>query len=359
VSVLADHAVAVFQWDYDSHDEQITRLYAQGKARQWNAATDLDWDHELDPDNPLGVPDSFLPLGGTPLWDRLPSADRVDVRRHIQAWEASQALHGEQFALNGLGRVISATEDLDTKLFAATQIVDEARHLEAFTLLTDKIGVRYPPLTELGSLYEGALGEADMDFFAIAALLLEYVALTSLTAQRAHLGDPLGRALMENIARDEARHLAFGRALLRRRLDGITDAELRRREEFVLECCRTLKTDYTPDAVWRTLGYGEDVVEQSRRSAPEVTRRCRTFRQVVPAFQDVGLFGPRVRAGLTSMGLIRFARKRPAADVDTADDARAHSRRDDIEAVIRLATSHERTAADGRIETAPAGAARP
>ncbi|MFI1258709.1 diiron oxygenase [Streptomyces netropsis] len=347
---------ATFQWDYDSHDEQVLRLYAQGKERQWNAAGELDWEHELDPDNPLGIPDEFVPIAGTRLWERLPETERVAVRRHTQAWAYSQTLHGEQFALVGLGRLCSAMDDVDAKLFAATQMMDEARHVEGFNrLVTDKIGIRYPLCGPLRAMFEDALHHPDPDFFGIAGMVLENLALVMLTTHRSRLTDPLGRAFTEYVARDEARHIAFGRIYLRRRFSGLSTPELRQREEFALDCCRVLHQDFAADAVWHTLGFGREVAEAARTSVPEILHRRKVFRHVVPSLQDIGLFGPRMREGLEAMGLLRFARRPrftdpggPGQEGSPAADAIAHAetaaRRQDIEAVARLGATAGDTA---------------
>ncbi|MFI5621769.1 ferritin-like domain-containing protein [Streptomyces sp. NPDC051567] len=341
-TVTADTPV-VFQWEYAQQDEHTLRLYAQGKERQWNAATDLDWTHRMDPANPLGLPDGFVPVSGTPLWERLPEAERAVLRRHTQAWSYSQALHGEQFTLMGLSRILAATEDMDSKLFAATQLMDEARHVEAFNrLLTEQIGIRYPVCDALRGIFDDALSVSHPDFYCIAGLMLEYMALVMLTTQRTYLTDPLGRAFTTNVARDEARHVAFGRSLLRERIHGLTGTELREREDFALECCRVIHDGLSFDDVWATLGHGPETARAAHRSLPEAARRSHTFRQIIPALQDVALFGPRTRAGLEAMGLLRYARHRLPSGVDT-DEAERRRRREDIAAMTRLATAPEST----------------
>ncbi|MFF8271726.1 diiron oxygenase [Streptomyces sp. NPDC016562] len=331
----------VFQWDYDTHDEQLLRLYAQGKERQWDAAVDLDWSRELDPANPLGIPDTFIPIADTELWRRLPESDRATVRRHTQAWSYSQTLHGEQFALMGLTRVCTTVDDIDAKLFAATQIMDEARHVEGFNrLVTDKIGIRYPLCAPLQALFEDALRTPEADLFVIASLFLETLALVMLNTHRSCLTDPLGRTFTEYVARDESRHIAFGRLLLRRRLAQSGGRELRQHEDFALECCRVLEREFGADPVWETLGFDRSVAVTARTSIPELLHRRRVFRQVIPSLQDVGLFSPYMREHLRALNLLHYARRLPAPaphPVDDATDAETEARRHDIEAIARYA----------------------
>ena len=54
-------------------------------------------------------------------------------RWELQAWMVSQFLHGEQGALVVAARLVEVVPDLDSKFYAASQAVDEARHVEAFS----------------------------------------------------------------------------------------------------------------------------------------------------------------------------------------------------------------------------------
>ena len=49
------------------------------------------------------------------------------------AWLFSQFLHGEQGALTVAARIVEAVPDMDAKFYAATQAMDEARHVESTT----------------------------------------------------------------------------------------------------------------------------------------------------------------------------------------------------------------------------------
>src|SRR4051794_33826420 len=88
---------AVLDTNYDDGEELMLRLYTLGKQRQWDSDSRLDWSTPVDENNPLGMPDSFVWIAGSRLWDRLPEKDRNILRRHTAAWSMSQLLHGEQF----------------------------------------------------------------------------------------------------------------------------------------------------------------------------------------------------------------------------------------------------------------------
>ena len=88
-----------FKWEYEDGSESLHRLYEKGKKQQWNASDRIDWSLDLDPENPEELPDEYLSIYGSPVWERLTRNERAELRRHSQANDLSQFLHGEQGAL--------------------------------------------------------------------------------------------------------------------------------------------------------------------------------------------------------------------------------------------------------------------
>ena len=60
----------IFDFDYTSGRDQLLRLYDKGTRRQWVASDRIDWNVDVDWENPLGVPDESVMLFGTPFWER-------------------------------------------------------------------------------------------------------------------------------------------------------------------------------------------------------------------------------------------------------------------------------------------------
>src|SRR5262245_27693766 len=85
-----------FRWEYQDGRDSLLRLYQKGKDRQWDATTRIDWSQDLDPENPEQLPDESIPIHGSDVFRRLGAAEKARVRRHFQAWQLSQFLHGEQ-----------------------------------------------------------------------------------------------------------------------------------------------------------------------------------------------------------------------------------------------------------------------
>src|SRR5512146_2260978 len=133
-----------FTWDYDARSDELLKLYAKGKREQWDAERRIDWSLEVDPDDPMQVDDKMLPMYGTPLWDKLSARQRSDLRYHTQAFQLSQFLHGEQGALICASKIVQDVPAIESKFYAATQVMDEARHVEAYRrLLTEKFRFVY------------------------------------------------------------------------------------------------------------------------------------------------------------------------------------------------------------------------
>ena len=313
----------LFTWDYDAGTEQMLNLYARGKQHQWDAATRLDWDHEVDPDNPLGLPDEFVWIAGTPVWERLPEAERTTIRRHMAGWLYSQFLHGEQGALVAAAKIVQTVPDMASKFYAATQVMDEARHVEAYQrMLATKIGVRYPVSAGLRGLLETVLGDSRWDITYLGIqVMLEGLALASFSIQRDRMRDPLARAVNAYVLQDEARHVAFGRLALREYYGQLTSAELRDREDFAADACWVLRDRFTGEDMWRNLDYGaEECIAAANRSPAQREFRRRLFTRIVPTLKDINLFGPRMQRTLSELGVLGFSRV-DGAEV-SADDER-------------------------------------
>ncbi|MGH9006497.1 MAG: aminobenzoate oxygenase, partial [Acidimicrobiales bacterium] len=89
----------VFDFDYTDGRDQLLRLYDKGTRRQWIGSDRLDWSLDVDPANPVLMPDDIHPLFGTPWWDKATEKERTEMKRHVEAWRFSQFMHGEQGAL--------------------------------------------------------------------------------------------------------------------------------------------------------------------------------------------------------------------------------------------------------------------
>ena len=120
---------ARFTWEYDGGRGRLLDLYQRGKDKQWDAAKRIDWELPVDPSNVMGISEEFSPIYGSRQWEVLSPAERDELGTHLSSWLFSQFLHGEQGALTVAARIVESVPDLDSKFYAATQAMDEARHV--------------------------------------------------------------------------------------------------------------------------------------------------------------------------------------------------------------------------------------
>src|SRR4029077_20615130 len=120
---------------------------------------------------------------------------------------------GEQGALVCTAKIVQQVPSVDAKFYAATQVVDEARHVEAYArLLHEKFQLTYPITPTLRSLLEQVLVDArwDMTYLGMQ-VLIEGLALASFATIRDQAKKPLAASVNAYVMQDEARHVAFGR----------------------------------------------------------------------------------------------------------------------------------------------------
>jgi hypothetical protein len=314
-----------FSWQYDSERERLLALYQKGKDHQWDAQTRISWELEVDPSDVLGTPDEQLGIYGSRQWDRLSPADRREFRQHAAAWEFSQFLHGEQGAVICAARIVESVPDLDSKFYAATQVMDEARHVEIFAkFLREKIWLDYPINTSLQSLLGDALRDSrwDMPYVAMQ-VLIEGLALAAFGVLRNRTSKPLPRQILAYIMQDEARHVAFGRMALRDYYPQLTAAERAEREDFIIEGCYLMRSRFRMNEVWERLGYdSRECLEYMDRSQRTRAFRRHLFSRIVPCVRDIGLWGPRVQGAFAGMGVLEAA-NHDLDEVLRADEAEA------------------------------------
>jgi hypothetical protein len=333
-----------FTWEYDDEREGLLALYDKGKQQQWDAATRIDWSLDLDPENPMQLDDRLVPIYGTAIWDRLTKKEKGQVRHHSQASTISQFMHGEQGALIATAKIVQSVPDLDSKFYAATQVMDEARHVEAYKrLLHEKFQLAYPITPGLKSLLETGLSDRRWDMtYLTMQILIEGLALAAFQRLRDFAGNPLAAAVNAYVMQDEARHVAFGRLALRDYYPELGDAERDEREAFVVEACYHMRDRFNQWEVWDRLGLPADECAEALKTSHDAKQfRARLFSRIVPTVKDIGLWGPRVRKAFEDMGVLSFAAVDAQAVLD--DDNRVAA---DFDAKKRVADVIKSAAAD-------------
>ena len=331
------HTDVCFTWEYDDSRAGLLQLYAKGKQQQWDAAERIDWSQDLDPENPMLLDDRVIHIYGSDIWNRMTERERRQVRHHLQASQISQFMHGEQGALIATAKIVQTVPNLDAKFYAATQVMDEARHVEAYArLLHDKFELAYPITHGLKALLDTDLSDSRWDMtYLTMQILIEGLALAAFQRIRDQSKNPLAAAVNAYVMQDEARHVAFGRLALRDYYPQLSDSERREREDFVVEACWHMRDRFNQLEVWQRLGLPEaECLRLVEESESMQVFRSRIFSRIVPTVKDIGLWGPKVREAFAAMGAIEFAETDAAAllehDARVAEEFDAKTRLRDV-----------------------------
>jgi hypothetical protein len=300
-----------FTWEYDEGRARLLSLYQKGKDKQWDAQSRINWGLDVDPKNPVGLPDEFHPLFGSPMWEAADDAGRAELRQHFQSWQFSQFLHGEQGAMICSAKIVEVVPDMDAKFYAATQTMDEARHVETFSrFLQEKVGLVYPINKHLTALLDDTLRDSrwDMPYLGMQ-VLIEGLALAAFGVLRDMAPpDSLAKQLLAYVMQDEARHVAFGRISLKDYYAELTDAERDDREEFVVDACYLMRDRFRGEEVFETLGLNVKACAEWVDTSPLMIQfRSHLFSRIVPIVKDIGLWGDKTQKAFSELGVLDMA----------------------------------------------------
>ena len=187
---------------------------------------------------------------------------------------------GETAALDGASGMVDIAPNRHAKIFLATQVVDEARHLEVFLHRMRELGVEDPEaeirvradenLLEFRNRLLGFVAAGDWDAAVFAQnVILEMMEYTVFRAHAAN-GDAITAAVLDGVIKDERRHLGFGENDLGPRLSN--DAATRDRltevrtelDALVLRTFESAGADPGRSSIDRT-GLGRDYLQAVER----------------------------------------------------------------------------------------------
>jgi len=318
---VKDQADALFTWDYTKGERpRLDKLYEKAKTSQWNGQTDLDWSIEVDPIKSFSVFDGGNSSMASHWRDNPESpAYLFDEKRwetfslESLAWRISQFMHGEQGALLCTAKIVETVPWIDAKYYAATQVVDEARHVEVFSrYLQDKVGITYPVNPHLQLLLDDIINDSrwDMTYLGMQ-IMVEGLALAAFGMMHAMTEEPLLKKLLRYVMSDEARHVAFGVLTLQEVYSEMTAAEVKERQEFAFEAGVRMRDRLLQQEVWERLGCD---VRQAVRHGLEAPDEDQVFQQllfakIVPNCKKLGLLDAGdgwLRRKYTEIGVIQF-----------------------------------------------------
>ena len=301
-----------FTWEYDDARDRLLSLYQKGKDKQWDQVHRIDWDIEVEPHDVLGLPVETISIYGTDQWRKIENDQKAidELSLHLTSWQFSQFLHGEQGAMICSARIVESVPDLDSKFYAATQTMDEARHAETYSrFLQDKVGMLYPINEHLKALLDDTLTDSrwDMPYLGMQ-VLIEGLALAAFGVLRDMTTKPLPKQILAYVMQDEARHVAFGRMALKDYYSQLTSQERAEREDFVVEGCYLMRDRFRQQEVWENLGFDVPACLEAVTNAPYYKAyQSLLFSRIVPCVKDIGLWGDKVQKAYADMGVLDMA----------------------------------------------------
>jgi hypothetical protein len=320
-----DHSVqatfdSVFTWDYERSRTPLVKLYEKAKTSQWNASTDLDWSVDVDQEK-LALEDmnredvqffsDAVDLKGT-AFENWGENEWVQLSIESQNWTLSQFMHGEQGALLCTARIVETVPWIDAKYYAATQVMDEARHVEVFArYLDEKLSGHYPINAHLGLLLDDILKDRrwDMTYLGMQ-IMVEGLALAAFGFMHQMTTEPLLKQLLRYVMSDEARHVAFGVLSLQEYYKELSDAEMLDRQEFAFEAAVRMRDRFLSQEVWGRMGVDvKDAIKLVMADEGRQMFQNILFSKIVPNCKKLGLLERNdawLRKRFTELGVIQF-----------------------------------------------------
>ena len=297
-----------YVWNYEMVRRELHNLYEKAKRDQWNATEQLAWHLDVDAEAE-NLPDMQIPVYGTHIWEKLGPAELRMLRREQLRWSLSNFMHGEQGALLATAQIVDATPWMEAKFYGATQVMDEARHVEVFSrYLNEKLGGPYRINANLKALIDQILTDSrwDMKYLGMQ-IMVEGLAIAAFGFMHKLCREPLLTDLLHYVIRDESRHVAFGVLTLNDWFLQMSAEDRREREEFVYEGCRLMRDRLLAEDVWETMGWPVAEVRDIVLHSPQMIEfRKMLFSKVVPNVKRLGLLTPWVRERFAELDILQF-----------------------------------------------------
>jgi hypothetical protein len=286
---------SLFTWDYEKGQRQaLNKLYEKAKVSQWNAETDVDWSvsgqieaarDRTNPLNTMGATDEG-PFG------KLNEQERALLGHAGMAWTLSQFMHGEQGALLCTAKIVDSVPWIDAKYYAATQVMDEARHVEVYSkYLRDKLEWEFPVNIHLRELLDDVIRDPRWDFTYLGMqIMVEGLALAAFGFQYQFSPDPLLKQITRYVMADEARHVAFGVLSLQEAYKELSGPEIRERQEFCYEAAVRMRDRFLQQEVWEAMGMPvKECCQIMLHNPVQLEFRKVLFSKIVPNLKKLGL----------------------------------------------------------------------
>ena len=316
--MVKNNADTLFSWDYSLARPQLRKLYEKAKVGQWNATTDLPWETPVDIEGTIAADQAAIGrgfdmslYGDTPVknWEQ---KEWLEFGVQARKWSLSQFLHGEQGALICTAKIVETVPWYDAKLYASTQVMDEARHVEVFArYLDEKLEGGYQINAHLRALLDDIVTDSrwDMTYLGMQ-IMVEGLALAAFGYLHQLTGEPLLKKLLRYVMSDEARHVAFGVLSLQEVYAQMSDAEIKERQIFAFEASLRMRDRFLQQEVWERMGIDPRKIMPVVLNDPtRIFFQQMLFSKIVPNCKKLGLLDRNdswLRRRFEEIGVIQF-----------------------------------------------------
>jgi len=291
-----------------TYEDTVRRLSRQSVDKHFDAYADVDWDAPdmaVDPDDPRFELPAVDPLGATDWYRSLPPATRSRIGLHRVAAAMKVGEQFESLLKRGLLEFAAKLPNGDPEFrYVYHEVIEEAQHSLMFHEFVDRSDIDVRGMS------------APIRFFSRGVLLLARFfpafffvfvlggedPIDHIQRQALRDGDATMHPLVQRIMRihvtEEARHLSFARAYLRRRvpqMNFLSRAILRVGAPVILGVMALLmlapprslvRTYRVPRRVlWRTYVAGASARREAKDAVAKPRRLC----------VELGLVGPIIR----------------------------------------------------------------
>lgn len=312
---VQSHHKVFYDWKYKNDgNAEFLNLYKKAKKGQWDS-DDLPWNTDVDPFNPEKpiMPEKLNPIYGTDVYNKTDKKTRAKLNHSLISLMLSQFLHGEQGALFAAGITVEATPWMNAKLYGATQVMDEGRHVEVFQkYIIEKLDRLYKVNDNLYVIIHALTSTSDWDLkFLGMQIMIEGLALGAFGLLYKFTNEPLLRELLKNVISDEARHVHYGVEALRDYYTKEVSESVRRdREDWAYEVAILLRNRFLflefhqehfahamNEEEWIKNVLASEIMSEFRRSL---------FSRLIPNLKAIGLLSDRIRPKYEELGVLQY-----------------------------------------------------
>lgn len=261
--------------------ELVDRLGNMSIERAWDPYTSFDWPDSLSPESEYFMSPELISIYGTEQYGVLTEAQRKTLSFYEIGNFFSFVLLGERPVVGGMTERMYRKDTMGAVTDYMHHFIDEEnKHMVMFSLFCNRYLGRIYPEKKIAMERELAPGEHDLVFYCRVLIVEELGDVYNRKMMADDRINPLVQQINEYHHRDEARHLAFGRAwaaeLFERHTAAWSEDQLVRFQDWLSNYFASSWTDFYNPSVYRDAGL-ENAYQLRQEAIANPTQKA--FRQ--------------------------------------------------------------------------------